>query len=197
VRLSWLWSPPDSVSEDSPSTMKGNEALLGLAVAGIIIAVAVLDLTVTTGAGAPKHPETWAPVVGIVLAVALIASLRFRNRLASPFVAIFAAYFVELAKTPKSISTAHVIALAAAVGFAVALTLRHRSAQKAAGTMTGPAQRRAAADARRRRRKGEPEPEATMKRPPASARYTPPKSAIPPKSGSSGRATRSGAKPKR
>jgi hypothetical protein len=195
--LSQLWATPDSVNEDSPSTMKTNEPLLGLAVAAIILVVGVLDLTVTTGAGAPKHQETWAPLVGIALAVALALSVRWRNRLISPFIAIFAAYFVELAKAPKSISTAHVIALAAAVGFAVALTLRHRNAQKAAGTPTGAAQRRAAADARRRRRKGEPEPEATVKRPPPSARYTPPKSAIPPKSGSSARSTRSGAKPKR
>ena len=190
--LSWVRQPE---AKTGPATMKGNEPLLGLVVAAIIIAVGVLDLVVTTGAGAPKHPQTWAPVVGILLALVLVVSVRFRNRLVSPFISIFAAYFVEVFKAPKSLSVPHVIVLASAVGFALILTMRHRGEQKAAGVGT-PAERRAAAEARRRRRKGEPEPPPAVKRPPPSARYTPPKAAAPTKSGRS-TSPRSSGRPKR
>jgi hypothetical protein len=211
--LSNLFSP-STPAEDAanPASMKGNEPILGLVVAFVILIVAVLDLTVTKGTGAPKHAETWAPLIGIGLAVVLAVSLRWRNRLASPFIAIFAAYFVEVGKTPKSLTYPHVLALASAVGVAVMLTLRHRQDQKAAGTVSA-ADRRAAADARRRRRKGEPEPVTAVKRPPPSARYTPPKAAAPAKStskwaaskaaaasksgGASKSASRSASKPKR
>jgi hypothetical protein len=165
-------------SDGNPSTMKGNELLMGYGVAVIVVIVGVLDLAVTTGAGAPAHPSTWAPIAGIVLGLALALTMRFRNRLVSPFIAIFAAFFVELAKAPKSLSIPHVVALIAAVGFALVLSMRQRREQRAVG---GPAQRRGAADARRRRRSGEPEPPTGVKRPAPSARYTPPKSKTPPK----------------
>jgi hypothetical protein len=212
--LSNLFSPSTpSETDANPAAMKGNEPILGLVVAAVILVVAVLDLVVTKGTGAPRHPDRWAPLVGIVLAVVLAVSLRWRNRLASPFIAIFAAYFVEVGKTPRSLTYPHVIALASAVGFAVMLTLRHRQEQKAAGGAMSAADRRAAADARRRRRKGEPEPAPAVKRPPPSARYTPPKAAAPTKtskwaaskaaaaaksgSGSRSGASRSPGKPKR
>jgi hypothetical protein len=169
-------------SDDNPGRMRGSEPIQGYVVAAVLFVVCVLDLTIKKGAGAPKHPSQWAPSVGLILSVALALTMRFRNRLASPFIAIFASFFATLSKAPKVLSTPHIIALVVAVGFAVNMTLHQRRDQKALTPNMTPAQRRAAADARRRRRKGEPEPPSAGKRPPPSARYTPPKSATPPKS---------------
>jgi hypothetical protein len=183
VNLSKLLAlPGPSESDEGPATMKGSEPLFGYGVAAVLVIVAVLDLTITTGSGAPKHHSASEPVIGLLLAGVLAVSLRWRNRLVSPFIAIFAAFFVTLAKAPSALSIPHIIALVVAVGFAVQLSVRQRRDQKALGPAMSPAERRAAADARRRRRKGEPEPAPGIKRPPPNARYTPPKSAIPTKS---------------
>jgi uncharacterized membrane protein YccC len=172
-------STPDPVG--GPSRMQGNEPLWGYAVAVLLVVVAVLDLTVTTGAGAPKHPTTWTPAAGLVLALVLAGTMRYRSRLLSPFVAIFAAFFVTLSKGPRVLGFPHILALVVAVGFALLVSMRQRKDQKALTPNMTAADRREAADARRRRRKGEPEPPPGPKRPPPSARYTPPKSKTTPK----------------
>jgi drug/metabolite transporter (DMT)-like permease len=160
----------------SPSKMRGNEPLMGYGAALVIAIVAALNLTITTGTGAPAHPEPWTSVAGIVLAVALAASIRLaNNRLISPFIAIFGAFFVTLSKAPSSLSAPHIVALIAAVGFALVVSMRQRREQKLVSPPLTADQRRAAADARRRRRKGEPEPASLSKRPAANRRYTPPK----------------------
>ncbi len=155
--------------------MQGNEPLLGYVAGAVIIVGAVLNLVITTGAGAPAHPTTWNSLVAIVLAVALVVSIRFRNRMISPFIAIFGAFFVTLGKSPKSLSAPHIAVLVIAVAFAIIVSLHQRRDQKILTPAATPAARRAAADARRRRRKGEPEPPPPSSRPAANRRYTPPK----------------------
>jgi hypothetical protein len=164
----------------NPSQMQPNEALAGYAVAAVLAVVAVLNLAITTGAGAPKHTTTWTSFVGLGLAVGLAFSLRFRNRLASPFIAIFAGFFVTLSKGPKALTVPHIIALVVAVGFALLVSMRQRKDQRAIAPSAA-SDRRAAADARRRRRKGEPEIPEGPKRPAPNSRYTPPKSRTTPK----------------
>lgn len=160
----------DEDAEPSPGRMKGREPLGGIGTAIIVALVGVLDLVVTTGAGAPAHPTTWAPVVGILLAIGLVvAIIWYRNRLLSPFLAIFAAFFVTLTKAPNSLELPHLAALIVAVAFAVLVSLHQRRDQRIL-TPT-PADRRAAT---RRRRNGEPDPP-TKAHPTASRRYTPPK----------------------
>jgi hypothetical protein len=112
--------------------------------------------------------------------VAVVASVQYRNRLLSPFVAIFGAFFVTLPKGPSSLSIPHIIVLMVAVSFAVIVSIHQRRDQRILTPQMTAADRRAAADARRRRRKGEPEEPAAVKRPPANRRYTPPKSAAKP-----------------
>ena len=156
--------------------MRGNEVTQGYVVAGILAVVALLNLTVTTGAGAPRHPAYWYSILGLVAAAGLVVSIRFRNRLISPFVAVVGAFLVTVATAPKSLGVPHIVALGVTVAYAVILSLRHPRDQRLVSPTATAADRRAAAEARRRRRKGEPEPSVpVVKRPPANRRYTPPK----------------------
>jgi hypothetical protein len=176
-------SRPAEEDNPSPNRMQGNEHLFGYAAAVVIALGGVLDLMVTTGKGAPAHPSTWTAYIGILLAIALVVSIQFRHRMISPFVAIFGAFFVTLAKGPDSLETPHIVVLMVSVAFAVIVSLRQRRDQKALTPTLTSAERRAAADARRRRRKGEPDLPAPVKRPSPNRRYTPPKNAAkPPKS---------------
>ncbi len=175
---------PSADARRSSTRMEGNEPVWGVVLAGILIVVSVLNLTVTTGPGAPAHPSSFDSVIAIVLALALVVvSLRVRSRMVSPLVGIVAAFFTTLGKTPTSLSAPHIIALFAALAFALILSMRQRRVQRALTPQATAADRKAAADARRRRRKGEPEPPPEVKRPPRSKRYTPPRPATPPKSG--------------
>lgn len=178
-------SGPSGEENTSPNRMQGNEPLFGIAAAIVIALGAILDLVVTTGKGAPAHPTTWTAYVALLLAIGLIVSLRFRNRLASPFIAIFGAFFVTLEKGPDSLEIPHIAVLVIAVAFAVIVSLHQRRDQRIFHPPPTPAERRAAAEARRRRKRGEPELPPPVKRPPPNRRYTPPKSAA--KSTKSGR----------
>ena len=171
--LARWFNPPEPEGPPSPTRMSGREPLFGYIAAGVIVLASILNLVVTTGPGAPAHPTTWANYAGILFALALTVSIRFRNRMLSPFIAIFGAFFVTLAKGPDSLSLPHIVTLLVGVAFAMIVSLHQRRDQKALGPVT-PAGRRAAADARARRRRGEPEPTVT-KHPAPNRRYTPPK----------------------
>jgi hypothetical protein len=169
--------PTDQPGPVSASRMQGREPLMGYVAAAAIAIGGVLDVVVTKGKGAAAHPDTWEAYAGIVLAAAVVASVQYRNRLLSPFVAIFGAFFVTLPKGPSSLSIPHIVVLMVAVAFAVIVSMHQRRDQRALTPPMRAADRRAAADARRRRRKGEPEAPPPIKRPPANRRYTPPKAA--------------------
>src|SRR6516164_916920 len=74
-----------------PSAMRGNEAQWGYVVAAALIVVAILNLTVTHGAGASKHPDTTLALVGLVAAIALVPIIRTHHRFIVPLAAIGAA----------------------------------------------------------------------------------------------------------
>ncbi len=152
--------------------MEGREPLWAWVTAAVIAAGGIANLVDTTGRGAPAHPVAWPSYVGLLLAAGLVASTRARNRLLSPFVAIFAAFFVTLERGPDSLSFVHIVVLFAAVGFAVALTMRQRRAQKALGATRSPAGRRG----RGRGRDDEQPAVGRPRKPTPNRRYTPPKS---------------------
>lgn len=168
-RLGDLVLPPDERTDAPPTRMKGREPVLGLAVAALLVVVSVLNLVITTGAGAPTHPNRWLPLLGLVFAVLLAVTVRYRSRLLSPVTAIGSAFFATVSKAPSSLEVPHLAALAAALAFALILSMRQRREQR----LITPARPRGGAAARRGR--SEPEVAAT-KRPPPSKRYTPPKS---------------------
>ncbi len=184
---------PASASDEEqnlkPSAMRGDEARWGYVVAGALIVVAILNLTVTHGAGAPKHPNTTLALVGLVAAIALVPIIRTHHRFIVPLAAIGAAFFVTLpSQVPNSVRSVHIVALVIPVVYAFVLTQRQRraataqaragrasSARAAAtkGTAAPPgagARRAGDRKPRRGRRSG-----ANQIGPAASRRYTPPK----------------------
>jgi uncharacterized membrane protein YgcG len=111
-----------------PSRMRGTESLYGYVVAVELVVVAVLNLTVRTGTGAPAHPQTTLQVIGIAASVALFGLLQVRSRTIVGFGAIVAAFFVTLPKVPNSLSLAHILALAVPLIYGLILTQRQRRA---------------------------------------------------------------------
>lgn len=167
----------------SPMRMQGREQLWGYAAAAILAAGAVANLLDTTGKGAPAHPVLWPSWVGLALAAGLAGSIQFRNRLLSPFTAIFAAFFLTLERGPDSLAYIHIVVLFAAVGFAVAVTMRQRRQQRALGPARGRSGRGGAAS------RGTADDSGRARKPPPNRRYTPPKKSAAPASRRS-RATR-------
>lgn len=168
-------SGPPLDPDASPMRMQGREPVWGYAAAALLTAGAVADLLDTTGRGAPAHPLLWPSWVGLALAVGLAGSIRLRNRLLSPFTAIFSAFFLTLGRGPDSLAPVHIVVLIGAVGFAVAVTMRQRRQQRALAPARGRSGRGRAgpgAGTPSRRAAGEGE---RPRKPPASRRYTPPK----------------------
>jgi hypothetical protein len=160
--------------------MRGNELMYGYIVVAELAVVAVINLTITHGKGAPTHSQTTVSLLGLVAAAILGLVLQTRNRLVCGFTAILAAYFVTLPKVPNSLALFHLLALAIPVAYALILAQRQRKAATAqqrsrpAGASRTPAQRRAdAAERKQARRRGRSQPAPTG--PQASRRYTPPK----------------------
>lgn len=163
--------------------MRGNETSYGYVVALELLVVAVLNLTVTHGKGAPTHPQTTLALVGVVAALALIPLLRTQNRMIVGFGSIIAAFFVTLPRVPTSLSLAHILALAFPLVYTLLLTQRQRRA-----TSAQLKERRGAGPSREPRRKRKEQEEPAGPRP--NRRYTPPKSKRPTGKSTSGRAGR-------
>jgi hypothetical protein len=129
------------------TSMRGTEPLYGYVVALELIVVAILNLTVTKGVGAPAKPSTGMGIIGLVAAAALLVVMRTRHRTAVAFSAIIAAFFVTLPKVPNSLKLAHVVALIFPVIYALILTQRQRRALGVSWKQArrgGPAARRSA-----------------------------------------------------
>jgi hypothetical protein len=172
-----------------PSTMRWPEPLYGGVVALELIVIAILNLTVTTGKGAPTHSQTTLSLVGLLCAGGFGALLFTRNRMIVSFGAIAAGFFVTLPKVPDRVTVFHLFGLIFPLIYAFVLTQRQRkdsaALQKAraagggggggGGSGRTAAERRAQAQAERRDRRGRrskaPEPTG----PAPSPRYTPPK----------------------
>ena len=184
-------SEPDSApsapvaSGLKPSTMRGNEALFGYVVGVALVVVAILNLTVTHGTGAPAHPQTTLEAVGVAASLAFFGAIQTKNRMIAGFGAILAAFFVTLPRVPNSLSVAHIIALVLPMAYGLIITQRQRRemprparAKRGAavadtkGGRPGKARAGATPATGRRRRGKHPEP---VNGPQPSARYTPPK----------------------
>jgi len=176
--LSDQTDPPGSDGSDSaakPSTMQGNEFLYGHLVAGVVIAVAVANLVIRHGKGAPKHPQTGLMVAGLIASIAVVPILRTRNRFIAPFAALLAAFIVTLPTGPQSVRGLHALVIVFPLIYAFLLTQRQRKAALAQ-VKAGRAARPASEPRRRRsRRAKQSEEEAASKAPQRNRRYTPPK----------------------
>jgi hypothetical protein len=174
--------------------MQDNEVTVGYVAAAILIVVPVIFLTVTTGKGAVAHPPTVAPAIGVVLALAMAATLRLRNRIVTASLAFTSTVSTTSVgnAVPSAVRPLSTLDLAV-LAFAMWITLRQskarsaalaerRKANQAARGTTGaggrggrqPAGPRAAgrpAGGRKGRKAAEAEPAG----PPPSPRYTPPK----------------------
>jgi hypothetical protein len=176
----------DQAAELPPARMRGNEPLYGLVVGLVLVVIAVVNLVVRTGKGAPAHPQTAFQVAGLAAAVAFIATLRTRHRIVVGIGAILAAIVVTSPKVPDSLATAHILGLILPFAYGLVITQRQRKALLATGRRgrAGRAGRGAAAesgpagsrsrDTRAGRRRAAKTPAPTTG-PRPSARYTPPK----------------------
>ena len=154
-----------------PTFLRRNELVYGVVVGLELVGAAIVDLAVQTGKGAPKHPNTALEIVGLVLALAFFAILRFRNRTVTAFAAVIAAYVIGLPAVPDSIVSTRIYTFIIPVFYAVWLAIRLRRDSKKALAENPPAPKPARPTRERRTRRPEPEPTG----PRASARYTPPK----------------------
>jgi hypothetical protein len=174
---------PEDELDLKPSAMRGTEAMYGYVVALELFVVAILNLAVTHGPGAPAHPQTTLALVGMVASVALVAIIQTKNRMIVSLAAIGAAFFVTLPAVPNSLRAVHLLALIVPVIYAFVLTQRQRRATTAlnragrtarSNAARAPATKGAPAEDRNRRRAGKAKKGAAGA-PTASARYTPPK----------------------
>lgn len=176
-RVEVVETAPAPTTPEDPGRLTRSEAVYGYVVALELLVVAILNLVVTHGKGAPKHPDTVLAVIGVLAAVALVPVLQLRKRTVAAFAAILAAFFVTLPPVPTRLSFYHFFALLIAAGWGLLVASRRRKAEKSlraagGGVAARTSQRSGRPDGRSRRsRKGAPEPSG----PQANRRYTPPK----------------------
>jgi hypothetical protein len=176
--------PADDESTLKPSTMRGTEPMYGYIVMLELIAVAIINLLIIHGAGAPKHSQTTVSLIGLIAALAFGAIIQTRNRFIVGFSCILAAFVIaSIPQVPNSVKPYHLFGLVIPLVYALLLTQRQRKASLAlarsgkAPPVKTPAERRAEAVARRQqRRQGK---KVTPGGPTPSRRYTPPKAKRP------------------
>jgi hypothetical protein len=169
-------APPEDDLSGKSNDMRDPEPLYGYVVALELIAVSILNLTVTHGKGAPTHPSTTWSLVGLLASIALVGIIRTtHHRLIVAFSCVIAAFFVTLPRVPDSLTVIHLLALIIPVVYAFYLSQRQR---KAAAARLRAGRSRPASEAKgesgRRSRRGRREKEAPSG-PQANRRYTPPK----------------------
>ncbi|MGC8511781.1 MAG: hypothetical protein ACP5P1_01900 [Acidimicrobiales bacterium] len=153
--------------------MRGTEPLYGYVVALELVVVGILNLTVTSGKGAPAHPPTALAGVGVAAAISLFGFLQTKNRVLVAFAVIATAFLVDLPKVPNSLALAHVFSLALPFAYSLILTQRHRKRMK--GELMAARARRPSSPARTRPNAKTKDAPATPSGPRPSGRYTPPK----------------------
>ena len=189
-------SPDDQLP---PSRMRGTESLYGYVVALELLVVAILNIVITKGKGAPAHPQTGLQIIGVAAPLVLVGVIQTRNRTIVGFAAIVAAFFVTLPKVPTSLAIPHVLALAVPLAYGLIITQRQRravgnAARKGsrvgangnARSSRGQGTTDAGAGRRRGRKAGKGGKEEVPQGPRPNARYTPPKAKRAPQ----GKATR-------
>jgi hypothetical protein len=159
--------------------MQPDEIRYGFVVAGILAVVAVLNMTITTGKGAPKNPPYLLSGIGLGLVAVMVGLLLLHRRMLSPFAAVLAAFCVTYGKVPNSVVTFHFVAIIAPIVWAFWITQRSNKAMRAQRIEAARAKKEARQTTRQpggrraggRRSRKEPEPTG----PAANRRYTPPK----------------------
>ncbi len=171
--------PKEASAPVDPKRMQPDEIRYGYIVAAVLIVVAVVNMTVTTGKGAPKNPPYLLSAIGIVLALAMIVLMRAHRRMLAPFAAVASAFCVTFGKTPNSLVAAHLVAIIAPVIWAFWVTQRSNKAIRAERIEAAKAKREARQTGRKQ---GASQPggrgrrkEAEQTGPAANRRYTPPK----------------------
>lgn len=159
-------SPADPPKILRPIELRDWEIPAGYAIAALIVLLAVLELTVTSGKGAPKNPSPVLPLVGLVVGLAQAATIRYKNRLITAILGVVGGLLIAYVQVPVSLGIPHSIGFLAPFVYAFLITQRHSRAQRA---LQGP--RNARGSGGRRGAKAAPEPTG----PKASRRYTPPK----------------------
>lgn len=154
--------------ELKPSEMRGSEATYGYVVALELIVVAILELTITHGKGAPKHPQTALAVGGLAVSVVLLVIIALRkNRTLVAFATIVAALVVDLPGVPDRLALSKIFAVFIPLAYGIIL-IRRRSKSAAA-------RQRAGLDPEGPRRSPEKASRAPAAKTVATGRYTPPK----------------------
>jgi hypothetical protein len=176
--------PPSSEANAKPSRMQPPEDLVGYGVAAVLVIIGIVFATVH-GKGSSKQPDTIVPLVGVVVAVALVVVIRrFANRFASAMLAVVAALLVEVAKPPTNLTWLFYVSIIVPLGWAFWITRRQSKATRAIAAtqprMT-PEQRRAQRDAQKAKKRGQ-EPASSRVTPSPNRRYTPPQPAKPKRS---------------
>ncbi|MBO0729327.1 MAG: hypothetical protein J2P57_08720 [Acidimicrobiaceae bacterium] len=162
-----------------PKDFQPDELRYGFVVAGIIAVVAVLNMAVTTGRGAPHNPPYLLSGIGLALSAAVVGLLLARRRMLAPFAAVAAAFCVTYGRTPNSLEVPHFVAIIAPVVWAFWITQRSNKAMRAQRMEAARAKKEARQATRGQSgrqaggRRGKKEPEPTG--PAANRRYTPPK----------------------
>lgn len=157
---------PEPPSNLRPIELRDWEIPAGYAIAGFIVLLAILELTITSGRGAPRNPSTILPLLAGVIGVIQAATIRFKNRLVTALVGVAGGLLIASTRVPDSLGIPHSLGFLAPLVYAFLVTNRHNRAQRA---LRGP--RNQAQRGGRRGAKAAPEPTG----PKANRRYTPPR----------------------
>jgi hypothetical protein len=162
--------------------LDNREVLTGCGVALLLVATAIVDMAVTTGAGAPKHPSSTLATVGLAI-VALFAIMLFqrRRRVAVP-VALLAVFCEIEGNVPRSVQYEHYAPLGLTAAWALIVYMRDNRMTRQQRAEVAQARREgrpadigvspaAASRAPAKGRAGRGEPTGPTK----NSRYTPPK----------------------
>lgn len=162
-----------------PIRLRDWEIPVGYLVAAFVVLLAVLELVITKGKGAPKTPDTLLPVVALIIGVAQAATISLKNRLVTGILGVLGGLAVAYVRVPDSLSIPHSIGFIGPFVYAFLITQRHSRAQRALQGPRRPRQGGGGSGARggsgsgsgRRGSKAPIEPTGIK----ASRRYTPPK----------------------
>jgi hypothetical protein len=154
--------------ELKPSEMRGTEAMYGYVVALELIVVAILELTVTHGKGAPVHPDTALAAGGLGASVVLLGIIAARkNRTLIALATILAALVVDLPAVPDRLALTKLFAVFIPLAYGIILIRRR--------TKSATARQRAGLDPEGPRRTSNRTGKAPVAKPVTTGRYTPPK----------------------
>jgi len=164
--LTPLPAPKPASGDLRPIELREWEIPAGYAIAGFIVLLAVLELVITTGKGAPKNPSPILPLLALAIGLVQAATIRFKNRLVTALVGVAGGLLIATTKVPDSLGIPHSLGFLAPLVYAFLVTNRHNRAQRAQRGPRNQPQRGG-----RRGSKAAPEPTG----PKASRRYTPPR----------------------